>query len=234
MPPDPLSAAFDSPANATPLLDRWGLDKFLAEVEVSKCCESLGVPLAIVRPSVIINDRTTGRASTFTHLNALVEVVSRLQRRHGIQDGEVVSERIRLLADPQARPNLAPIDSILPGLLRVCTTASAVGAAYHLCHPNPQSNLEIVALVCEAFGVKEKLGIDYVTSLHKPVSTTEEMISRSLKVYGPYLNSRCDFDVTNSRSLLKDYDTHFSPLTVDFLNRIIAFQRGHRGGESGD
>jgi hypothetical protein len=74
----------------------------------------------------------------------LVEVVSRIQEHFGIADGQVVSSLIRLAADPEARPNLAPIDSIIPPLLQIAASAEAPGKVFHLCHPAPQSNAEIV------------------------------------------------------------------------------------------
>jgi hypothetical protein len=47
-------------------------------------------------------------------------------------------------------------------------------------------------------------------------------------VYAPYLNSRCEFDVSNSRSLVPDYDDHFTPLDVPYIRKVIQFQRQKR------
>ncbi len=57
---------------------------------------------------------------------------------------------------------------------------------------------------------------------------TEEMIARSLKVYAPYLNNRCQFDVSNSRSVVRDYEAHFTPLDVAYIRRVIQFERQRR------
>jgi nucleoside-diphosphate-sugar epimerase len=202
--------------------------KFDAEVEVTALCRKEGIPLVIVRPSIIVNHRVSGRASTFTHLNAMVEVVNRIQDSYGLSDGQTVSRTIRLLADPAARPNLAPVDSIVPPLLQIAESPSAPGKTFHLCHPQPQSNLEIIRLIREAFKVTAPLGIEYVQALPRPMSRTEEMISRSLKVYAPYLNNRCEFDLGNSRAVVPGYDSHFTPLDVPYLRKVIDFQRQHR------
>jgi nucleoside-diphosphate-sugar epimerase len=202
--------------------------KFDAEVALTQLCREQGIPLVIVRPSIITNDRKTGRASTFTHLNAMVEVVSRLQEYYGLADGQVVSEAIRLLADPQACPNLAPVDSIIPALLQIAESPAAAGKTFHLCHPRPQPNREVMSLICEAFKVSDRLALEFVHDLPRPISHTEEMILRSLKVYAPYLNNPCEFDVSNTRSLVPDYDAHFTPLTVPYLQRVIEFQRQKR------
>jgi nucleoside-diphosphate-sugar epimerase len=202
--------------------------KFDAELALTALCQEQAIPLVIVRPSIIINDRESGRASTFTHLNAMVEVVSRIQEDYGIADGQVVSKTIRLLADARASPNLAAVDSIVPPLLQIAESAAAPGKVFHLCHPRPQPNPEVMSLICEAFQVKDRLALEFVADIPKPMSHTEEMIFRSLKVYAPYLNSRCEFDVSNSRSIVPDYDSFFTPLDVPYLRKVIAFQREHR------
>jgi hypothetical protein len=69
------------------------------------------------------------------------------------------------------------------------------------------------------------LAIEYVRDIPKPMAHTEEMILRSLRVYAPYLNSRCVFDLTNTRRVVPDYDAHFSPLDVATVSRIIEVQR---------
>lgn len=82
-----------------------------------------------------------------------------------------------------------------------------------------------VELVCDAFRIKGRLDIEYVRDIPKPMTHTEEMILRSLKVYAPYLNSHCVFDLTNTRRVVPDYDAYFSPLDVTALRRIIETQK---------
>ena len=202
--------------------------KFDAEVALMQLCRAEDIPLVIVRPSVITNDRKTGRASTFTHLNAMVEVVNRIQEYYGLADGQVVSKAIRLMADPDASPNLAPVDSIIPALLQIAESPAAPGRTFHLCHPRPQPNREVMSLICEAFGVRDRLALEFVHDLPHPLSHTEEMIFRSLKVYAPYLNNQCEFDVSNSRALVPDYDASFTPLDLPYLHKVIEFQRHKR------
>jgi len=202
--------------------------KFDAEVALTAACREQALPLVIVRPSIIINDRRTGHASTFTHLNAMVEVVSRIQEHFGISDGQVVSKAIRLMADPQASPNMAPVDSIVPPLLEIAESAAGPGRCFHLCHPRPQPNHEVMDLICEAFRVKGRVALEFMPGIPKPMSHTEEMIARSLKVYAPYLNNRCEFDLGNSRSVVSNYDSHFSPLDVTYIRKVIEFARQNR------
>ncbi|HVM63161.1 MAG TPA: SDR family oxidoreductase [Verrucomicrobiae bacterium] len=199
-----------------------------AELAVTALCRGHELPLVIVRPSIITNDRRSGRASTFTHLNTLVEVVSRIQDHYGISDGQVVSSTLRLMANPEARPNLAPVDSIVPPLLRIAESPKSAGMTFHLCHPKPQRNLEVIDLICECFQVKGKLAIEFVPNIARPMSHTEEMILRSLKVYAPYLNNRCEFDLTNSRSIVPEYDSYFTPLDLAYIQKVAEVERHKR------
>ncbi len=199
--------------------------KFEAELALTNLCAEKKLPLVIVRPAIIVNDRASGRASTFTHLNALVEVVSRLQDYYGLSEGQVVSRVIRLVADANARPNLAPVDSIIPPLLQIVESPEAPGKTFHLCHPKPQTNAEVLGLIREAYHVSDRLELQFLERIPPPVSHTEEMAARSLKVYSPYLNSRVEFDLSNSRALVADYDANFTPIDLSYLRKVIDFQR---------
>ena len=83
-------------------------------------------------------------------------------------------------------------------------------------------------LICEAFRVKGRVALEFMPGIPKPMSHTEEMIARSLKVYAPYLNNRCEFDLGNSRSVVSNYDSHFSPLDVAYIRKVIEFARQSR------
>lgn len=92
----------------------------------------------------------------------------------------------------------------------------------------PQSNVQLVELICEAFKVKGMLALEFLESIPRPMSRTEEMILRSLKPYAPYLNSRCEFDLSHARSMVPDYDSYFTQLDVSYIRKIVEFQRRNR------
>jgi hypothetical protein len=85
-----------------------------------------------------------------------------------------------------------------------------------------------VNLICDALNVRGKVALEFLESVPKPLSHTEEMILRSLRAYAPYLSSRCEFDLRNSRAFVPDYDSYFTPLDVPYLGKIIEFQRRNR------
>ena len=203
--------------------------KLQAEVAVLGWCEQVHLPLAIARPSIIVNDTVRGRSSAFTHLNVLVEMANRIQEFYGITDGQVVNPEIRISFDPSARPNIAPVDPIAEALAAITEAPESAGKTFHLCHPAPQPNAEIFGLVLEAFGIRGRIRLSFVHELQKPLTKTEEMIARSLRVYLPYLNQQAVFDISQTRALIPDYERRFGPASVDYLRKVIAFERAERG-----
>jgi nucleoside-diphosphate-sugar epimerase len=202
--------------------------KLDAEVAVHQVCSELDLPLAIARPSIIVNDTVHGRSSAMTHLNVLVEAANRIQEFYGIRDGEVVNPEIRVLADAAARPNIAPVDPIAEALARIVESPGAAGRTYHLCHPSPQTNAEIFSLVLQAFGIHDKIRLRFVQELEKPLTRTEDMVLRAFRVYLPYLKDAAKFDCAHTRELIPHYDRMFGPASVDYLQRVIAFERTER------
>ena len=206
--------------------------KLEAEVGVRALCGELRLPLAIARPSIIVNDTVTGRSSAFTHLNVLVEVANRIQEFYGIGDGEVVNREIRVPMNPSARPNTAAVDPIAEALALIVESPKATGKTFHLCHPSPQSNAEIFGLILEAFGIKGKISLNFIEQIPRPLTRTEEMFVRAFKIYLPYLNNDKIFDLANIRTVIPDYDAMFQPANVDYLRKVIAFERAGRGGSA--
>ena len=202
--------------------------KLEAEVAVRSLCEELRLPLAIARPSIIVNDTLNGRSSAFTHLNVLVEVANRIQEFYGIQDGEVANREIRFPVNPSTRPNIAAVDPIAEALASILESPGSAGKTFHLCHLSPQSNEEIFGLVMEAFGIKGKISLSFVERLQPPLTRTEAMAVRAFKVYLPYLNHNCAFDCSNTREIIPHYDAMFPPASVDYLRKVIAFERAER------
>ena len=203
--------------------------KLAAETGVRRLCAELRLPLAVARPSIIVNDTVTGRSSAFTHLNVMVEVANRIQEFYGIKDGEVVNREIRVPVNPAARPNAAAVDPVAEAMAALAASSDTAGKTFHLCHPAPQSNPEVLGLILEAFGIREKIRLRFTEHLSRPLTRTEEMFARAFKIYLPYLNQDRVFDLANTRAAIPDYDARFQPMDLDYLRKVIAFERRERG-----
>jgi len=71
--------------------------------------------------------------------------------------------------------------------------------------------------------------LEFVTAPQQDATWTEKMFARSLKPYLPYMNENCEFDLTNTRSILPDYDSRFPPMDLGYLTRVIRFCRSKDG-----
>jgi len=130
--------------------------------------------------------------------------------------------------NPAARPNAAPVDPIAAALALIMESPAAAGKTLHLCHPAPQANADVFDMVMAAFGINGKINLSYVSQLPPPLTRTEEMIARAFHVYLPYLNHSATFDLANTRAIIPDYDRMFPAVTVDYLHKVIAFERATR------
>ena len=80
----------------------------------------------------------------------------------------------------------------------------------------------------EAFGIREKIRLHFVQEMQSPLTRTEETIVRAFRVYLPYLNKSLVFDISNTRKLVPHYDRMFPPANVEYLRKVIAFERAER------
>jgi nucleoside-diphosphate-sugar epimerase len=195
-------------------------NKLGGELRMLDMARAQGTPLIILRPSIVINDSKTGRSSASTHFNALIELIGRLQQHHNLGYGEVAGPELRILAMPDSRANVIPVDVVVEALLRIARHPRAGGKVYHLCHPSPQTNGELIELVLEALGIRGKLAMLYVNKLGES-SYTEKMILRAFRPYLEYLNNDIRFDLTNTRSIIPEYDSLFSTLDADYMRRVM-------------
>ncbi len=139
-----------------------------------------------------------------------------------------MNHEIRVPVNPAARPNAAPVDPIAAALALIMESPAAAGKTFHLCHPVPQANADVFDMVMAAFGINGKINLSYVSQLPPPLTRTEEMIARAFHVYLPYLNQSATFDLANTRAIIPDYDRMFPAVTVDYLHKVIAFERATR------
>ena len=196
--------------------------KLAGELAVREACHAAALPLAIARPSIVVNDVETGRSSALTHLNALIDLLERVRHNLGLNYGEVAGPEIRVPIDPEARPNLCPVNQIVETLVRLVESPSAAGRVYHACHPSPQNMREVTDVFRHAWNVQEKLKVSFQENFDSPPRYTEKMILRSFRPYFPYLNDRSVFDLSHVTSLIPEYPTWFGPMDPAYVRKVMA------------
>ncbi len=198
--------------------------KVEAEIALKERCKNLAIPLTIIRPSIVINDASTGFSSAMTHLNAVLETVTRIQKKAGNRGEQSKRELFRVPIHPDRNPNMVSVDVVGKATVDLGLIERARGKTIHLCHPAPQSNRELVSLLAKALGVHRCVAPRCVLEDFQNLTRGEKLLFRTLGMYLPYLNNAPVFDVTQGRDLLPDYDLRFTPITTDYLNKIVRAQ----------
>jgi thioester reductase-like protein len=189
--------------------------KFLAEVEVVYS----GLPTTTYRPAIVVGDSRTGETGKFDGPYFILNAMERLP-------SPGVFMRIGSGRQPA---NLVPVDFVVEALARLGSSELSRGRTYHLTDPKPLSVVEVGKLLAEALGK---------TFLFAPVPG---FVARGLFAPRPvqrffgvpvevldYFEHDCRYDTTHA-----SHDLHklgvACPRFPDYVARLVAFYRAHRG-----
>lgn len=190
--------------------------KFEAEKLVR---ESFGeLPLTILRPSIVICDSRTGRASDFNGFYRALRMYW-----HGL---------LKILpGDPSTPMDLVPVDYVTDAAYTISHCADSIGECYHLAAgPDNPTTLDEVSELASRYFKKEKFAImppeefnAYVSSRWDRLSEVERGMLEEIQLYMPYLAGGLLFDDSNTRR-----DTGFAaPPVRDYFEKIAQYIMAH-------
>ncbi len=161
-----------------------------AEHRVTSRCAEHGLPLTILRPSIVIGSSFTHKpAGTSSGLYGFIRELHRLRRRFERADGP-----IRMHARPDVRLNFIPVDAVMRDLMRVIDAGFEAGPILHV---SVEGGVSVEQLVTRS---SWELGIENLVITPEPLeapSPLEQIVDRRMAFYGSYLRSEKHF----SRSL---------------------------------
>lgn len=152
-----------------------------------------GLPAAIVRPSIVICDSRTGRASSFNGFY-------RALRMYCLGALKV------LPGNPSSAMDLVPVDYVTEAVFSIARDPASVGACCHLTAGlgNATSLEEIAELASLHFG-REKFAIvppaefaAYVSKARNGMNEKELGMINEIALYAPYLAGELRFDNSNA------------------------------------
>jgi thioester reductase-like protein len=205
--------------------------KFEAEQLVEQAKRE--IPITVLRPSQIIGDSRTGEISKFFGFYEFVALAVR--GRSNI-----------LVADPEARPDMVPLDYVCDAILYLSCRSDSAGATYHLAAGLQRSLTvaEVVEAVLEVMRSQKQVRelvarpkIIQPERLHIDASPAElarydcSAQKLLLRTYGPYLAYERDFDVAATIELLSAAGITLGPIrqaiqvTVDYALNFRARRR---------
>jgi thioester reductase-like protein len=176
-----------------------------------------GLPVQVVRPSIVVGDRRSGWTAAFNVLYVPLRALVA-----GAVDA--VPEHDTGLLD------VVPVDYVADGLLAL-SDAPADGRTYHLTAGRHAITVgELADLACRTTGRKPPPRVSAETFAHT-LSTTAagRVLAANLGDYLPYLDVRTTFDATGAEAHLAPRGLRVSPVG-DYLHRLIAFAQERRWG----
>jgi long-chain acyl-CoA synthetase len=151
------------------------------------------LPIAILRPSIVICDSLTGRASNFNGFYRAMRMYSLGLMR-------------AVPGNPASTMDLVPVDYVTEAVYAISNNPVSIGRCYHLTAGlgNAPTLGEIAALASEHFGMEKfaivppEVFVANIPRMKEPL--TEEIMDRidEIMLYMPYLNGHLEFDNSNT------------------------------------
>ena len=147
------------------------------------------LPITIMRPSIVICDSMTGRASDFNGFYRALRLYW-----HGL---------VKIFpGNPSCRMDLVPVDYVTDAIFALSGSETSTGNCYHITAgaDRAASLAEIRDLAAEHFG-REPFTIippddflAWMAGMEHELTDDEKRITDELKLYMPYLNTEMSFD----------------------------------------
>jgi nucleoside-diphosphate-sugar epimerase len=202
--------------------------------EASKCEAELLVADAharkmltgtIYRPSIVIGDSVTGRATHFHGVYAFIRGLftgaSRLRRKAG-SNGHVHLP-VRVLGKMTTTLNFVPIDYVVNGMIAIGSQATSGGGTYHLANPVPTPNDLWLPNICRLLGVTGVELVDQSAFAVHPPTRMEASFQKQMAFYYMYLQGEPLFDCTRTLQALQGTGIECPRVTVEFVEKIVGW-----------
>jgi nucleoside-diphosphate-sugar epimerase len=180
---------------------------------------------SVYRPSIVIGDSTSGRATHFHGVYAFIRGLwTALERlRRGTPEGEVVSLPLRLVGAAEGTLNFVPINYVVDGMLAISKRADSIGRTYNLVNPVPTPNRMWLQNMCRTLRVE---GVHFVTEssfLSAPMTRLEQIFQKQMAFYYQYLQGEPRFDNTRTMKALEHTGIECPHVDPDFVEKMMGW-----------
>lgn len=207
--------------------------EFRNPYEASKCrAETLvagqhaegSVSATIYRPSVVIGDSVTGRAThlhgVYAFIKGMWSLAERVRRRTG---ADIVELPMRVRGSLDATLNFVPIDYVTSGMIHIGSLPTSPGGTYHMANPEATPNRMWLGIVSEQLGIR---GIELVepdSFERTPMTKLETLFHRQMAFYYQYLMGEPVFDCTNALDALQGTGIECPRVTGEFNRKMTGW-----------
>lgn len=206
--------------------------KWMSERDATAWARSRGRTCTIYRPSIIVGDHATGRASRFSGLYMALRALDRCVRHVGTpRDARSHHQSVlRIEGHADDRLNFVPVDHVARVIAHVAGSPSRQGVVYNIVDPAPITNQCLLDVLQSYYGVTGCRFVAPGQISHTDMTETERsfaVASRSLRAYilGP---SR--FDRPNTAAVEKELATPCPAWDHAAIHRLIDVARRNAWG----
>ena len=205
----PEDALPQNPAHA----NFYEASKYQSETRVRQAMAE-GLPVTIVRPSIVVGHSKTGEVSEFNVIYPFIRLFA-----HGV---------IRKLPTrPENAFNIVPIDFVVDAFMAIARRSDTLGSTYHLVSDPPPSIGMLLQLKEQEF--KDFPSVDVICPgdfQRELLSGEEQFIYDMMEPYLGYLNGGLTFDTQNARRVLDQEGIDMPKATPEFLKALVDYAIG--------
>jgi nucleoside-diphosphate-sugar epimerase len=206
--------------NFTPkLVNSYQLSKWMAEVALLQQQKERGLPLTILRPSIIIGHERSGWSSGASFgMFLLAEAVL-----YGKQEG---AEHLLLDLEPEAQPNLVCIDTVIRRVLALMKAESPSrqpAEIFNCIGDECVRTADVVEQLERVIGVRVSFGA--------PVNKTDARINAAFERNRPFANARWNFHADHLKQVLGEA---YGPagMSQELIGRSVTYYVARRIAEA--
>jgi nucleoside-diphosphate-sugar epimerase len=199
--------------------------KCRAELLISDAHRAGTVSASIYRPSIVIGDSRSGRATHFHGVYAFIRglwtALERLRRR--MPEGGMVNLPLRVLGLENQTLNFVPIDYVIDGMLEISRKKDSVGGTYHLSNPVPTENSFWLPNICRILHVEGIRLVSDSSFVKTPMTKLETLFQKQMAFYYQYLQGEPRFDCGRALDALKNTGIQCPRITVEFMSKMMGW-----------
>jgi len=196
-----------------------------AELLVADAHARKAITARIYRPSIVIGDSRTGRATHFhgvyAFIRGLFTAAARLRRK--AKDGGPVHLPVRVLGKTTTTLNFVPIDYVVDGMVHIGGQQATAGGTYHLANPHATPNNVWMPHICRLLGVTGVELVDQQSFETAPQTKMEALFQKQMAFYYMYLQGEPRFDCSRTLDALRGTGMECPQVTVEFIEKMVGW-----------
>ncbi len=207
-------------ANSFHNLYEWS--KYEAECIVNDYRKDYGVETIIFRPTVIIGDSVTGKATNFTGYYGVCNAIYRLCKGLEVNLGSEFDRtfNLRILANPETKLNLVPVNYVVKAMYLLSNVRLNGSFLFHIANAEAPELELVKKVVCEDLDIS---GIELVMAddfNRLPMTGLERVFHNKIGFQSPYLLLNSYFDMTNLKKALSSKELINPIIDENMLHKI--------------